>query len=274
MRRLTNKELKEACLQRRDREIREWMQEDVDSLSNKESSRPVKSRHIGRWVATAAALILAMLAGWLLLDPAAYARAESWVQEKIRIVSSNKDAVFPSYHLGWKPERFQHLFYQLDEEYYYQEEYDNYHIEAISMDEWEQLYGKDPERAERVTPGPGKVWAIGKEERRQRFVWAYEKFSERGEITVSSRLYEESGEWGEDLESDSWVSGDWHVYYNKTRSYGVETNEQGESVKIPDDIIYCTLVDEKRDVLFYLAGNITKEEAMKIIENIVIDKKE
>ena len=191
----------------------------------------MKVKHI--ILALAAALILAVLAGWLFLDPAAYARAESWVQEKIRIVSSNKDAVFPSYHLGWKPERFQHLFYQLDEEYYYQEEYDNYHIEAISMDEWEQLYGKDPERAERVTPGPG-----------------------------------------EDLESDSWVSGDWHVYYNKTRSYGVETNEQGESVKIPDDIIYCTLVDEKRDVLFYLAGNITKEEAMKIIENIVIDKKE
>lgn len=280
---LSRKKLKEACDTLRDRELlARFPQEAAGFLNNKnerEAERTLGAfrgrRLIRKGLTVAAMLALLILAG-VVLGPKAYARIQLWITGQsgewntLKPISVHPEAAFPAYRLGWRPERFERCYPLTDDKYEFSEEYQNDYLVDVPMDIWEKIVDGRYDRTD-LYPEPGKLWTRPGMEDNSFFGWGYFKISQKAENSVMylQRIDIRTGE-TRILEEGQWEIGDWDVLYYLYYSFGAESFPDGQKKTYRYDTICCIWMDQEHDVAFRIDGTLTKEEAQKIIENIVI----
>ena len=252
--RITNKELKIACEARRTRELKAiWPEVGMTVVSV--SRRKATSHKAGRILTAAACLLLALIA-WLSLDRTALAKVETWVKivkdhwMGVRPNSTNSETAFRYYTLGWLPERFEHL---LNEEY--------------ASDCYLAEYNTEHYRPGNFWKGETGSWGSKEGEVIDHFAWGYYKISEWDEALMRVGYFDpEDDTWNILSEEEIQVQGRdvlCYVYTLKAKT------ASGDGEALPRrNYVCCIWTDPEADIAFRLDGNITREEAVKIIETI------
>ena len=252
---LGKRALKKACLSRRRRELKAiWPKEiaKTDEADIKAAKRRPNNYFFGRRIAvTLCVLLLLSIILAFGNGTEVFANAEAWIKEVIgewKIVwvkSTNPEAPFASYELGWIPERFRHLVNEEIMDNQYSAEYNSEHYFSGK--------GNTPAR-----------WVSETGEILDHLAWGYFKISETEKSQMKVGLFDpEEDKWNITGESE-WEINGWKVLcYEYTMSVLINGKE-----KLTKDFVCCIWADEDQDTAFRLDGNMTKEEAKNIILNV------
>ena len=282
---LSRKKLKEAGDALRNRELTEifpqeaerFLQDKKEKAAEQSIGALSRRRLIRRGVAVAAVLVMLIIA-CVTLGPKAYAKIQAWIKGQsdgyntVKPVSVHPEAAFPTYRLGWRPERFERCYPLTDDKYEFSEEYQNDYLVDVPMDIWEKIVDGRYDRTD-LYPEPGKLWTRPGMEDNSFFGWGYFKISQKAENSVMylHRIDIRTGE-TRILEEGQWEIGDWDVLYYLYYSFGSESFPDGQKKTYRYDTICCIWIDQEHDVAFRMDGTLTKEEAQKIIENVKLVK--
>ena len=281
---LSRKKLKEAGDALRNRELTEifpqeaerFLQDKKEKAAEQSIGALSRRRLIRRGVAVTAVLVMLIISG-VTLGPKAYAKIQAWIKGQsggyntVKPVSVHPEAAFPTYRLGWRPERFERCFPLENQENTFSEEYRNDHLVDVSMDAWEETVKGRYDRTD-LFPAPGKLWAESAPQDSSFFGWGYYKISEYEDSVMSLHRIDIRTEEERVTEEGQWEIGDWEVLYYLYYAYGSESFADGQSKTYRYDMICCIWVDQEHDVAFRMDGTLTKEEAQKMIENVKLVK--
>ena len=281
---LSRKKLREAGDALRDRELTEsfpqeaerFLQDKKEKAAEQSIGALSRRRLIRRGVVVAAVLVMLIIAGET-LGPKAYAKIQAWIKGQsggyntVKPVSVHPEAAFPTYRLGWLPERFERCFPLENQENTFSEEYRNDHLVDVSMEAWEATVKGRYDRTD-LFPEPGKLWAAPAPQDSSFFGWGYYKLSKYEDSVLY--LHRTDSRTGENRikEEGEWQIGDQEVLYHLYNAYGSEKGPDGQTKIYHYDMIDCIWIDQEHDVVFRMTGTLTKEEAQKMIENVKLVK--
>ena len=250
----SSKELKDACVSRRRRELKAIWPYEAAALtepSTQTAHGKTGQRLFGRRAAVAAACLLLLVSFLLIIgNSEVMAKAENWIKEVVgewkivRVKSTNPNASFVTYEMRWIPERFQHLIDEESKEYQYSAEYNSEHYFSGSQ---------------KQTAG----WIVGENETLDSLAWGYVKTSAAKEPQMLVGVF--------DPDDQSWnitEEGEWEINGQTVLYYVYMIDSWKSEEQIHREAICCIWVDETSDLTFRLDGNLSREEAMKIVKNI------